>query len=62
MTDMVMFTSLNHINQSCKSTPRGLITNFGDFFTLTLYSTIPTFNDPEKEAIGKHSGKRRKCW
>ena len=23
---------------------------------------IPTFNDLEKEAFGKHCGKRRKCW
>ena len=28
---------------------------------LTLYHTIPTFNDPE-EGFGKHCGKRRKCW
>ena len=28
----------------------------------TLYHIIPTFNDPEKEAIWKHCGKRRKCW
>ena len=31
-----------------------------DFFT--LYDTIPTFNDPEKEGLEKHSGKTRKCW
>ena len=29
---------------------------------LTLYHTIPMFNDPDKEAIEKHYGKRRKCW
>ena len=29
---------------------------------LTLYHTIPTFNDPEKEALWKHWGKRRKHW
>ena len=29
---------------------------------LTLYHTIPTFNDPEKEGFWKHCGKRRKCW
>ena len=29
---------------------------------LTLYHTIPTFNDPKEEAFGKHCGKRRKCW
>ena len=29
---------------------------------LTLYHTIPTFNDPEKVAFWKHCGKRRKCW
>ena len=28
----------------------------------TLYHTMPTFNDPEKEAFWKHCGKRRKCW
>ena len=31
------------------------------FFQLILYHTIPTFNDPGKEAR-KHCGKRRKCW
>ena len=29
---------------------------------LTLYHTIQTFNDLEKEAFGKQRGKRRKCW
>ena len=29
---------------------------------LTLYHTIPTFNDPREEGFGKHCGKRRKCW
>ena len=29
---------------------------------LTLYHTIPTFNDPKEEGFGKHCGKRRKCW
>ena len=29
---------------------------------LTLYHTISTLNDPEKEAFWKHCGKRRKCW
>ena len=29
---------------------------------LTLYHTIPSFNDPKEEAFGKHCGKRRKCW
>ena len=29
---------------------------------LTLYHTIPTFNDPKEEDFGKHCGKRRKCW
>ena len=28
---------------------------------LTLYKTIPTFNDPEKEGL-ENSGKMRKCW
>ena len=28
----------------------------------TLYHTIQTFNDPEKETFWKHCGKRRKCW
>ena len=26
--------------------------------SLTLYQTIPTFNDPKEEGLGKHSGKR----
>ena len=29
---------------------------------LTLYHTIPTFNDFEKEACWQHWRKRRKCW
>ena len=29
---------------------------------LTLYHTIPTFNDPKEEGCGKHCGKRRNCW
>ena len=29
---------------------------------LIFYNTIPTFNDPEKEAFWKYYGKRRKCW
>ena len=29
---------------------------------LTLYPTIPTFNDLENEAFWKCCGKRRKCW
>ena len=29
---------------------------------LTLYHTIPTYNDPKEEGFGKHCGKRRKCW
>ena len=29
-------------------------------YSLTLYHRIPTFNDPEEEGLGKHSGKRRK--
>ena len=29
---------------------------------LTLYHTIPTFNDPKEESFGKHCWKRRKCW
>ena len=28
---------------------------------LTLYKTIPTFNDPEKEGL-ESNGKTRKCW
>ena len=32
------------------------------FNSFTLYHTIPTFNDPEKEAFRKHYEKRRKCW
>ena len=30
--------------------------------SLTLYHTIPTFNNSEKETFWKHCGKRRKCW
>ena len=29
---------------------------------LTFYSSILTFNDPEKEVFRTHCGKRRKCW
>ena len=29
---------------------------------LTVYHTIPTLNNPEEKAFGKHCGKRRKCW
>ena len=29
---------------------------------LSLYNTIPTFNDLETECFWKHCGKRRKCW
>ena len=29
---------------------------------LTLYHTIPPFNNPKEEGFGKHCGKRRKCW
>ena len=29
---------------------------------LTLYHTIPPFNNPKKKGFGKHCGKRRKCW
>ena len=29
---------------------------------LTLYHTIPTFNNPDKEAFWKDCGKQRKCW
>ena len=29
---------------------------------LTLYHTIPSFNNPEKDAFSKHCGKGRKCW
>ena len=28
---------------------------------LTLYHTIPTFNDLNREAFRKHCGERRKC-
>ena len=33
-----------------------------DMWLLTLYHTIPTFNDPKEDGFGKHCGKRRKCW
>ena len=37
--------------------------NFGLFVAqLTLYHTIPTFNNPIEEGFGKHCGKRKKCW
>ena len=29
---------------------------------ITLYHTILTFNNPEKEAFRKHCGERTKCW
>ena len=29
---------------------------------LTVYHSIPTFNDLRNKAFRKHSGKRRKCW
>ena len=29
---------------------------------LTLYNTIPTFNDPEKEGLENIVAKRKKCW
>ena len=29
---------------------------------LTLYHTIPTFNDLREVAFSKHCEKRRKCW
>ena len=29
---------------------------------LAHYHTIPALNDPEKEGLGKHCRKRRKCW
>ena len=32
------------------------------FNVLTLYHTILTFNDPEREGSGQHRGKGRKCW
>ena len=47
------------------------LTFFSHFFSfsqnvfypsLTLYHTIPIFNDPEEVAFRKHCGKRRKCW
>ena len=37
-----------------------IINTFGP--DLTIYHTIPTFNDPEEEGFEKHCGKRRKCW
>ena len=29
---------------------------------LTLYNTIPNFDDLERQAFLKHCGKKRKCW
>ena len=29
---------------------------------LTLYHSIPTFNDPKEEGFGKHCVKMGKCW
>ena len=37
------------------------LTETGQAGGLTLYHTTPTFKDSEKEAFGKHCGKRRKC-
>ena len=36
-----------------------LVETFCRSMHLTLYHTIPTFNDPEKETFRKHCGKRR---
>ena len=30
--------------------------------SLSLYLTIPNFNDPKEEGFGKNCEKRRKCW
>ena len=32
---------------------------FDDGFPLTLYHTIPTFNDPKEDCFGKHWGKEK---
>ena len=31
-------------------------------YILTLYHTVPTFIDLEKDVFRTHCGKRRKCW
>ena len=50
-----------HINSViCKCFQIGLILSFGK--ELTLYHTIPTFDNPKEGGFGKHCGKRRKCW
>ena len=41
---------------------RKLLKLYHTFLSLTLYHTIPTINDPLKEAFWKQCGKRRKCW
>ena len=59
----IKFQFLDRINFAiCKYFQFGLstISLFGK--ELTLYHTIPTFNDPEREGFWKHCGKRRKCW
>ena len=35
--------------------------NWPQRYNLTLYHTVQSFNDPEKEAFGKHCRKKRKC-
>ena len=46
----------------CNLLQFGRVQNLSFGKVLTLYNTIPTFNDPEKESFWKHCGKRRKCW
>ena len=46
-----------HFNDSCKQLKYIFL-----FFFLTLYHTIPTFNNLEKEDFWKHCETRRKCW
>ena len=53
--------STKSVDQCQSGSPRRL--TWPEFFCrLILYHRIPNFNDPEKEAFRKHSGKRRKCW
>ena len=35
---------------------------WGSAWNPTLYHTIITFHDPDKESFRKHCGKKRKCW
>ena len=48
----------------CRYFDFGPVQDFGFFGykELTLYHTIPTFINPERDGFQKHCRKRRKCW